>query len=95
MTTRRRTEITIETERIIIPTSTSAQPKWCDECQTQVEMMKPEDAAKVLQLATRIIYQLIEAGDLHFLDEAGEIFICRDSLFLQKKPESEKKLLNE
>jgi hypothetical protein len=85
MATKRRTEIIVETERIIMtsPPSVSLH-KWCEHCSAQVEMMTPEHAATLIQITPRVVYRWIEAQLLHFIEEAdGRVLICRNSLYGQ------------
>lgn len=83
MTTKKRVEITIETERVIIAPSSSSQPcLWCDSCAMQVDMLTPDLAAAQINVPPRLIYRWIEAGQLHYREDSdGAILICRNSLF--------------
>ena len=81
MATKRRTEIIIETERIIIVPFLSASV-WCNACSLQVEMLSPEQAATLVNVPPRTIYRWVEAQLLHFVEEEdGRLLICRNSLF--------------
>lgn len=83
MATKRRTEIIIETERIIV-LPPSAAAGWCPACSLQVEMVTPEQAAALVNVTPRIIYRWVEAQLLHFVEEeTGQLLICRNSLFGQ------------
>jgi hypothetical protein len=85
MTTKRRTEIIVETERIIvIPPPTASVLIWCQHCSAQVEMLTPEQAATLLQVTPRAVYRWLETELLHFLEEPdGRVLICRNSLYGQ------------
>lgn len=85
MAMKRRTEIIVETERIIVvsPPTTTVH-LWCDACSAQVEMVTPEHAAALVQVTPRAVYRWIETELLHFLEEPdGRLFICRNSLYGQ------------
>lgn len=83
MATKRRTEIIIETERIIV-VPPPCVPLWCNSCALHVEMLTPEQAASLIQVTPRTIYRWVEAQFLHFIEEAdGRVLICRNSLFGQ------------
>lgn len=85
MATKRRTEIIVETERIIItsPPSTSVY-RWCEDCSAQVEMLPPEQAAILIQVTPRVVYRWVEAQLLHFIEDPdGRVLICRNSLYGQ------------
>ena len=79
---KRRTEITIETERVLVISrrNTSALA-WCSGCGLKGQMITPEAAAKTVSLSTRAIYRLIEAEELHFLETSDQrLWICLNSL---------------
>ena len=83
MATKRRTEIIIETERIVVvPSSTAPLHLWCDSCSATVNMITPEQAAALVQITTRTVYRWVETKLLHFREEPdGRLLICRNSLF--------------
>lgn len=80
---RRKKVITIETlqRTVIRQAPNKTQILWCEFCQAEVEMTTPELAANILGVRVREIYRRIEQGNLHFFEsDAGEIFICCNSL---------------
>ncbi len=85
MATKRRTEIIVETERVIVvPQATAPLHLWCHSCSARVEMVTPEQAARLLQVTPRVVYRWVEAQLLHFLEEPdGRVLICRNSLYGQ------------
>jgi hypothetical protein len=85
MATKRRTEIIVETERlIVIPHATMPAQMWCHHCSARVEMVTPEQAATLLQVTPRVVYRWVEAQLLHFIEEPdGRVLICRNSLYGQ------------
>lgn len=83
MATKRRTEIIIETERMVVVPASSTF-RWCNACSGQVEMVAPEQAAVLVNITARTVYRWVEAQLLHFLEEPdGQVLICRNSLFGQ------------
>ena len=79
---KRRTEITIETERILVISKrcTSALA-WCSGCGNRGQMITPEAAAKLANLSSRAIYRLVEAEELHFFETSDKrLWICVNSL---------------
>ncbi len=85
MAMKRRTEIIVETERVIVvPPQTMPVHLWCEGCSAQVEMVTPEQAATLLQVTPRAVYRWVEAQLLHFFEETdGRVLICRHSLYGQ------------
>jgi hypothetical protein len=77
-----RTEITIETDRIIvISRSRNSLPIWCQACEKRVSMVTIDEAAIVGQVSSRAICRWIEKGELHFIETAsGRLLICLDSI---------------
>ena len=85
MATKRRTEIIVETERIIVvPQQTMPVQLWCPRCSARVEMLTPEQSAALVQVTPRVVYRWVEAQLLHFIEEPdGRVLICRNSLYGQ------------
>ncbi len=83
MTTKKRTEIIIETERVIVITPPPGSIKaWCKACVNPVEWLSPEFAATLINVPPRLIYRWVESGQLHFIEKQdGSIMVCRNSLF--------------
>ena len=80
----KRTEITIETERVLVVSQRSSESTvlWCGQCGQMVTMLTIYQAVRMLGLAT--------SGLLHFaITPEGRLFICSDSLGLDGvKPDS-------
>lgn len=54
---------------------------WCPVCGKRVQALKPDIAAVVIGVGTRLIYKLVESGGLHFTEnQDGTILICDNSL---------------
>ncbi|HVQ36862.1 MAG TPA: hypothetical protein VMS31_04990 [Pyrinomonadaceae bacterium] len=79
----KRTEIIIETERLLVRSKGLSMDAWCAVCGVRVSMLTPTEAAQmqIPSTTTREIYRRIEAGEVHGVDAAdGEVFICARSL---------------
>jgi hypothetical protein len=84
MRAKRTVKITIKREEFVYlrrhQTGTSA---WCSDCEANVNMLTPEEAAAVSGLSPRQIYRMVEARRLHFVESPeSAIFICPYSLEL-------------
>ena len=84
----RRTEIRIETERVLLVRSGSRPLlAWCARCGRKVEMLEPRQAVKAGRVSERVIYRWVEEGKLHFLESSdGELLICLKSLEMHIGP---------
>ena len=82
MRSRKRTEITIETERVlIIPKGSYSEIQWCAACEKNVAMVSAEEAALIAGVNSRTIYRWVESGTLHFSETPdGLLRICSLSL---------------
>jgi hypothetical protein len=82
MKNRSKTEITVETRRILaIKRRSRPALEWCPECGGQSEMVTPDEAAILRRVSSRAIYVAIEAEELHFIEtQSGLILICLRSL---------------
>jgi len=81
MKTKRRAEIIIEKERIVMITGRHNIRVWCQQCGTDVEMIHAGQAASLSGLTQRAIFRMIEAGSLHFAESVnGTLLICLLSL---------------
>jgi hypothetical protein len=60
--------VIIETEEKTAPGSNQDQPldlMWCPACRCRVEMVTPEQAARMAGVSARTIHRWIEAGAVH------------------------------
>lgn len=79
---KRRTEITIETERLLViqARKTSARA-WCQSCGKRVQMLTTDEAAQAARVSSRLVYRWIEADKLHFTETTGSrLLVCIASL---------------
>jgi hypothetical protein len=83
--TKRRTEITVETDRfIVIRRRIGSPPARCAVCEGQVKMVTPDEAALLARVTSRTVYRWIEADKLHFAETSeGQLFVCLNSLLEQ------------
>jgi hypothetical protein len=81
MRTKRRTEITLETHRILVIGRRGHLPTdWCKHCRKQVRMISLEEAIEA-GLSQQAITHQVETGRIHFTASAEETtFICLNSL---------------
>ena len=79
--TKRRTEITVETHRMLrIGGQSTSATNWCNECAAEVWMISPEQAAILGDVTTRLIYRWVESGRLHPSEQSGAMLVCVSSL---------------
>ena len=83
---KRRTEITIETERTVFSEGTGniRQTRWCKDCNAQTKHISLDEASHLLHLNAKHILRLMGA-DCHHIDErgVGNIFVCLNSLLVE------------
>ena len=79
---KKRTEITIETERLLVVGHTTKQATdWCAACGRQVELISADEAAVRARVSSRTIFRWVESGRLHYTETpAGLLLICPYSL---------------
>jgi hypothetical protein len=79
---KRRTEITVETDEVIIIRQRRRLLRaWCKECAQQTMMITVDQAAAITQKSSRLIYRMAEAGYIHFAETPeGFLLICLQSI---------------
>ena len=83
----KKTSITIETERVFV-LSRKLSLAWCDACDTEVSVIRLEEAAKLSGISLTALCRQIEEAKLHVKEDAeGNLLICFDSLLHQQKPQ--------
>ncbi len=81
MTKTTRTRITIQTERLLVMSSSKSLYSLCSACGDEVRMVTIDQAATLARLSSREIYREVEAGMLHFMETTeGSVLICFNSL---------------
>ena len=79
---KRRTEITIETERLVVVGGRRQRVvRWCAPCDMHVEMLSTDEAAILARVSSRTIFSWVEAGKIHYTETAeGLLLICPNSI---------------
>lgn len=79
---KRKAAVTIETERLlVIQRSRGPVQTWCGECRVEVDLIGVQEAATVAGASEREIFQLSEAGAIHFFETTeGRALFCVPSL---------------
>ena len=82
MNTRKRTEITIETNRVLVISKRKISIlTWCAECKERVEMVTADEAATLAGVSSRTIYRWADVEKLHFTETSeGRLIICCASI---------------
>ena len=82
MRTRKRTEITIETVRIVVLSRRKVSVvSWCHECGQRTKMVTVDEAAAMVGVSWRTIYRWADAEKLHFAETSeGRLLICCESI---------------
>jgi hypothetical protein len=80
---KKKTKLTIETERIlIIRGGSSYRCAQCEACGELVHLITVDEAAKLAQIGSRAIYRMVEAESIHFIETSEELLlICFNSLY--------------
>ena len=65
-------------ERLIVRTTSGSFPALCEKCRaSDAILLSPEQASTVTGLPARLIYQLVEAGSIHYREVAsGKLIVC-------------------
>lgn len=79
---KRRTEITIETERLVVVGGRKKRSNsWCAPCGRQVEALTTDEAAVLAGVTSRTIFSWVEAGSVHYTETPeGLLLICPNSI---------------
>lgn len=85
---KRRTEITIEIDRVMIISRQSNQYFWCEACGAEVEMITDDEAAIFAGATIEAVRRLALAGAIHSRPAGvGSLQICLASLLRAQAPE--------
>ena len=87
MRTKKRTEITVETERIVVIRRRGLSAlAWCPKGCGLVPMITVDEAATIASVSSRTIYRWVEAAQLHFAEmHDGRLLVCPVSLNSRKQ----------
>ena len=82
MKARKRTEITIETNRLVMVRSRKVSVmSWCRNCERRTKMITVDEAAEIGGVSSRTIYRWVESDRLHFSETSeGRLLICLESI---------------
>jgi hypothetical protein len=71
-----------ETKQVaLVVDSISERSLACEICTGNSRLVSPLLAAQILQTDTRVIYRLIESGEIHFVEtDNKQLFVCLWSL---------------
>lgn len=76
---KQRAEVKFETEEtILVRQGPAAITEYCPECRAVADMMSPRAMALFAKVSERVVFRLIENGDLHCVEHAG-VFVCLNS----------------
>jgi excisionase family DNA binding protein len=83
---KKRMEITVEIDRMMLVSSQKSPTLWCELCAAHVRMLTVDEAAALTGASSRNVYRRVESGELHFAETPeGRLFICPDSLSRQSQ----------
>ncbi|MFN2532923.1 MAG: hypothetical protein ABR555_16665 [Pyrinomonadaceae bacterium] len=78
---KKRTEITVETDRMLVVSSPKKVINWCGACGAHSEMVPVDEAALIARVDSRTIFHRIEAETVHSGETAqGLLLVCLNSL---------------
>jgi hypothetical protein len=82
MTSRTRTQITIQTRQtFIVRPMTESFRAWCDQCLEVVVALTRESVTGLLQIPGSTIFEMLASGQLHAVETGGRSpLICGNSL---------------
>ena len=80
--TTKRTEITIETDRIVVLSRRKVSvASWCRECNRRVSMVTVDEAASIAGVSSRTVYRWIETERIHSIETSERLLLaCLHSL---------------
>jgi hypothetical protein len=85
MATRKRIEITIETDRVVIIRRNRPTRALCRECGSEAEMLDIATAAELTGMTDRMLHELMDVQELHLVQSPdGSLRICLESLLKSK-----------
>lgn len=77
----KRTDITIETSRVIVISKPKRMIAWCDGCNKEVDWVTLDEAARLANASSREVIRMVEGGNLHSAETLeGILLVCPDSL---------------
>jgi len=80
-TAKKRTQITIETSRVLIVRRMRSSRTWCRECAREVDVVDTEEASVLAEMAQPALRECVATGKWHLCESSeGALLICLDSL---------------
>lgn len=80
-TATKRTQITIETSRVLIVRRMLSSRTWCPECACEVDVVGLDEATALTGMTQPAFRECVEIGKGHFSESSdGATLICLDSL---------------
>jgi hypothetical protein len=77
----KQTNITIETDSLLIVRCRSSNRAWCPRCAVEVEMIALENVGVISNLQPPALQELLNSGDLHrSRATGGSTLICLNSI---------------
>ena len=77
----RRTEITVEIERLVLVDRHQTEAQWCDNCNGYVPMLTIDEAAIAARVNWRAILGWADSGRIHSIETPqGLLLICPNSI---------------
>jgi hypothetical protein len=90
MTTRKRTQITVETDRLLIIRRRTSARAWCPQCDREVDMVGLEEARLLAGISQDALRGGVERLACHLTEAADKsVLICLDSLLKGLRPQAE------
>jgi hypothetical protein len=82
---RTKTEITIETERVLIVRRRRSPARlWCNHCARVLSMLTLDELSIAAGISSQVILELAEAGGIHLASTTEDgLFICPNSPALE------------
>jgi hypothetical protein len=81
LTAHRRTEITVETDRVLMIRRRRVVRAWCRECGGEVEMVSLEEAEALTEVSGQVFQDSAQAHRRHFYeDQEGTSLVCLESV---------------
>ena len=78
---RKRTEITVEIDRLLVIRGQKRMFAWCASCARHQEMLATDDAALAARVKSSTIFRWAESGRIHCTETPeGLLLICPESL---------------
>jgi hypothetical protein len=81
MTAHKRTEIIVETDRVLIIRRRRSIRIWCPKCQCEVDMVALEEGEALTGMSGQALRDHAEAGKCHLHEsQDGALLVCLESL---------------